>query len=262
MKNMMRTVIVAAFFVFLATGAGWEQSKAAAESIDPQAEKIMQAMNAQKQKDITASLEVVDTMDEVAETGQKIQYSHVRKLVVSEPKRFWIESTGDITNTTIWKDDTTFTLLDRSTNSYAQTSAPGTIDETMDMLLDTYGVTTPLADLLSNDLYDVLMKNANTCRYLGKHSVDGIACHHIAAMQKNIDWQIWIDAGNTPQLRKIIITYKQKPGAPQYTAVLKSFNEVSHLPGDTFSFRPPEGAKKIPFLRVKKPAKKASAKQL
>jgi hypothetical protein len=261
MKYMLQLVFVSAFFVALTTGACWGQSKAAAPSIEPQAEKIMRAMNAQKQKDIRASLEIVDTMDEVAEFGQKIQYCHVRKLKVSEPKRFWIESTGDITNTTIWKDDMSFTLLDRSANAYAQAPAPGTIDETMDMLLDTYGVTTPLADLLSNDLYDVLMKNATTCRYLGKHSVDGIPCHHIAAMQKNIDWQIWIDAGDMPQLRKIIITYKQKPGSPQYTAVLKSFNEVSQLPGDTFTFKAPEGAKKIPFLPVKKPAKKASAKQ-
>ncbi len=158
----------------------------------------MQAMNAQKKKDISASLEIVDTMDEVSEAGQKIQYSHVRKLVVSEPKRFWIESTGDITNTTIWKDDTTITLLDRSANAYAQAPAPGTIDETMDMLLDTYGVTTPLADLLSDNLYAVLMKNVTACRYLGLHSADGIKCHHIAATQKNIDWQIWIDAGDTP----------------------------------------------------------------
>jgi hypothetical protein len=261
MKHMMRTVIVSSFFVFLATGACWGQPKAGAASIDPQAEKIMQALNAQKKKDVSASLEIIDTMDEVNEAGQKIQYSHVRKLVISEPKRFWIESTGDITNTTIWKDDAAFTLLDRSANVYAQAPAPGTIDETMDMLLDAYGVTTPLADLLSNDLYDVLMKNVTSCRYLGKHSVDGIPCHHIAAMQKNIDWQIWIDAGNTPQLCKIVITYKQKPGAPQYTAVLKSFNEVSQLPHDTFTFKPPEGAKKIPFLPVKKPAKKASAKQ-
>jgi hypothetical protein len=253
--------MVSVFFVLVAVGTCRAQSKAAVPPIDPQAEKIMQAMNVQKKKDISASLEIVDTMDEVTEAGQKIQYCHVRKLVVSEPKRFWIESTGDISNTTIWKDDTTFTLLDRSANAYAQAPAAGTIDETLDMLLDTYGLTTPLADLLSNDLCDVLMKNVKTCRYLGKHSVDGIPCHHIAAMQKNIDWQIWIDAGDTPQLRKIIITYKQKPGAPQYTALLKSIHAVSQLPGDTFAFKAPEGAKKISFLPVKKPAKKASAKE-
>jgi hypothetical protein len=246
--------------VALTAGAGWGQSKAAASLIDPKAEKIMQDMNAQKKKDVSASLEIVDTMDEVDEAGQMVQYSHVRKLVVCEPNRFWIESTGDITNTTVWKDATTFTLFDRSANAYAQVPASLTIDETMDMLLDTYGVTTPLADLLSDNLYAVLMKNVTSCRYLGLHSADGIQCHHIAATQKNIDWQLWIDAGTVPQVRKIIITYKQRPGAPQYTALLKSFNVVSQLPQDTFAFRAPEGAKKIPLLPVKKPAAKVSKK--
>ncbi len=253
MKYMLQLVFFSAFFVSLTAGFGWGASAA---SIDPQAEKIMQAMNAQKKKNIMASLEIVDTMDEVSEAGQMIQYSHMRRLVVSEPKRFWIESTGDITNTTMWKDNTTITLLDRRANAYAQAAAPGTIDETMDMLLDTYGVTTPLADLLSDDLFAVLMKNVIACRYVGLHSADGITCHHIAATQKNIDWQIWIDAGGTPQLRKIIITYKQKPGAPQYTAVLKSFNEIKQLPGDTFTFKAPEKVEKIPLLPVKKRSKK------
>jgi hypothetical protein len=252
MKPILRTVIVSAFFLSLATGTCQSTSTAAAPSIDPQAEELMQKMNARKQMDISVSVEVVDTMDEVTEAGQKIQYSHVRKMVVSEPKRFWIESTGDITNTTMWKDDTTLTLFDRRANAYAQAPASGTIDETIDMLLDTYGVTTPLADLLSSDLYAVLMKNVSSCRYLGLHSADGTQCHHIAATQKNIDWQIWIDAGDTPQLRKIVITYKQKPGAPQYIALLKSIHKVSQLPEDTFAFRAPEGAQKIPLLPIKK----------
>ena len=140
-------------------------------------------------------------------------------------------------------------------------AAPGTIDETMDMLVDKYGVTTPLADLLSNDLFSVLMKNVKTCRYLGIHYTEGIKCHHIAATQNNIDWQIWVDAGDVPQLRKIVITYKQKPGAPQYTAVIKSINEVSQFPENTFTFKAPEGAKKISFLPVKERTKKAFEKK-
>jgi len=261
MKRIIQTVFLLAFALPLFIGTCWGQSKAAAPAIDPQAEKILQALNAQKKKDIKASAEVFDTMDEVLKTGEKIQYSHVRKLKISEPKQFWIESTGDITNTTIWKDDKTFTLLDRANNVYGQVAAPGTIDETMDMLVDKCGVTTPLADLLSNDLFSVLMKNVKTCRYLGIHYTEGIKCHHIAATQNNIDWQIWVDAGDVPQLRKIVITYKQKPGAPQYTAVIKSINEVSQFPENTFTFKAPEGAKKISFLPVKERTKKASEKK-
>ena len=258
MKRIVQTVFLLAFTLPLFIGTCWGQSKSVTPAIDPQAEEIMQALNEQKKKVIKASIEIADTMDEVLKTGQKIQYSHIRKLKVSEPKQFWIESTGDITNTTLWKDDKTFTLLDRTNNAYSQVAAPGTIDETMDMLVDKYGVTTPLADLLTDDLYSVLMKNAKTCRYLGLHYTDGIKCHHIAATQKNIDWQIWVDAGDVPQLRKIVITYKQRPGSPQYVAVLKTFKELDQVPEDTFAFKAPEGAQKISFLPVKKGTKKAS----
>jgi len=261
MKRIVQTIFLLAFTLPLFIGTCWGQSKAAAPAIDPQAEKILQALNAQKKKDIKASAEVVDTMDEVLKTGEKIQYSHVRKLKLSEPKQFWIESTGDITNTTLWKDDKTFTLLDRDNNVYGQVAAPGTIDETMDMMVDKYGVTTPLADLLSGNMYSVLMKNVKTCRYLGLHYAEGIKCHHIAATQKDIDWQIWVDAGDVPQLRKIVITYKQRPGSPQYIAVLKTFTELDQVPEDTFVFKAPEGAKKIPLLPVKKRTKKASEKE-
>ena len=258
MKHIAQTVFLLTVIVSLSIGTCWAKSKADAPPIDPQAEKILQALNAKKKKDIKASAEIIDTMDEVLKTGEKIQYSHVRKLKISEPKQFWIESTGDITNTTIWKDDKTFTLLDRNNNVYSQVAAPGTIDETMDMLVDKYGVTTPLADLLSDDMYSALMKNTKTCRYLGLHYADGIKCHHIAATQKNIDWQIWVDAGEMPQLRKIVITYKQRPGSPQYVAVLKSFKELDQVPEDTFLFKAPEGARKISLLPVKKGSKKAS----
>ena len=258
MKHIAQTVFLLTVIVSLSIGTCWGQSKSVTPAIDPQAEKILQALNAQKKKDIKASAEIIDTMDEVLKTGEKIQYSHVRKLKISEPKQFWIESTGDITNTTIWKDDKTFTLLDRNNNVYSQVAAPDTIDETMDMLVDKYVVTTPLADLLSDDMYSALMKNTKTCRYLGLHYADGIKCHHIAATQKNIDWQIWVDARDVPQLRKIVITYKQRLGSPQYVAVLKSFKELEQVPEDTFVFKAPEGARKISLLPVKKGTKKAS----
>ncbi|MCX5905512.1 MAG: DUF2092 domain-containing protein [Proteobacteria bacterium] len=261
MKRIIPAVFLLMIIIPLFCGIGSAQSKAAGPAIDPQAEKILQALNAQKKKDIKAGAEVIDTMDEVLKSGEKIQYSHMRKLKISEPQQFWIESTGDITNTTVWKDDKTFTLLDRSNNVYGQVAAPGTIDETMDMMVEKYGVTTPLADLLSDNVYSILMKNVKTCRYLGIHYAEGMKCHHIAATQNNIDWQIWVDAGDVPQLRKIVITYKQQPGAPQYTAVLKSFNEVPQFPDGTFTFKAPEGARKISLLPIKKRVKKASEKE-
>jgi hypothetical protein len=260
MKKFVQTVFLAAFTASLSIGTCWGEPESALPAIDPQAETIVQNLNVQKHKNIKVSLEVLDTMDEVLESGQKIQYSHVRKLMLNEPNRFWIESTGDITNTTVWKDDRTFTLLDRDNNVYGQVDAPGTIDETMDMLVDTYGVSTPLADILSDDLFSVLMKNVETCRYLGLHHVEGEKCHHIAATQKEIDWQIWVDTGDAPFVRKIVITYKQQPESPQYVAVLKTVTKLDQVPENTFTFNAPEGAKKIPLLPLEKDTGNASKK--
>lgn len=260
MKPIIQTIFLLIFTLTLLNGPCWGQSKPALPAIDPQAEKILQNLSEQKQKNIKASLEIVDTIDEVLESGQKIQYSHVRKLILSEPNQFWIESTGDVTNTTIWKDDKTFTMLDRDNNVYGQVDAPGTIDETMDMMVDTYGVSTPLADILSDDLFSVLMKDVKTCRYLGLHHVEGEKCHHIAATQQDIDWQIWVDTGDVPRVRKIVITYKKQPGSPQYSAVLKTFTKLHQVPEDTFTFNAPEGTKKIPLLPLEKDTEKASKK--
>jgi len=260
MKKFVQTVFLVALTFSISIGTCWGKQESVLPAIDPQAEKILQNLSAQKHENISASLEILDTMDEVLESGQKIQYSHVRKLMLNEPNRFWIESTGDITNTTIWKDGRTFTLLDRDNNVYGQVDAPGTIDETMDMMVDTYGVSTPLADILSDDLFSVLMKDVETCRYLGLHHVEGEKCHHIAATQQDIDWQIWVDTGDVPRVRKIVITYKKQPGSPQYSAVLKTFTKLHQVPEDTITFNTQEGTKKIPLLPLEKDTEKASKK--
>jgi hypothetical protein len=260
MKKLVQTVFLVAFTVSLSIGTCWGEPESALPAIDPQAEKILQNLTLQKHKNLNASFEVFDTMEEVLESGQKIQYSHVRKVILNEPKRLWIESTGDITNTTIWKDDRTVTLLDRDNNVYGQAEALGTIDETMDMMIDTYGVFTPLADLLSDDLFSVLMKDVKTCRYLGLHHVEGKKCHHIAATQERIDWQVWVDVGDMPVIRKIVITYTQQPESPQYIAVLKNATELDQVPENAFTFNLPEGAKKIPLLPLEKDTGKASEK--
>ncbi len=48
MKYMLQRVVVSAFIISLTAGFGW--GSASAPSIDPQAEKVMKAMNAQKKK--------------------------------------------------------------------------------------------------------------------------------------------------------------------------------------------------------------------
>ena len=103
----------------------------------------------------------------------------------------------------------------------------------------------PLVDLLYSDPYAVLIEGVTYGRYLGIHQAAGVACHHLAFSQDTIEWQIWIDAGEKPLPRKLVISYVQEPGEPQYSAVIRRWNLESSVPEGLFTFEAPEGAQKV-----------------
>ena len=143
---------------------------------------------------------------------------------MERPNHLAADATGDTLNRASWYDGRTVTVLDKEHNVYATIEAPATIDATLDKLEDEYGVVLPLADLLSADPYAVLMAGVTYGRYLGIHQAAGVACHHLAFSQDTIEWQIWIDAGDKPLPRKLVISYVQEPGEPQYSAVIRRWN--------------------------------------
>jgi hypothetical protein len=145
------------------------------------------------------------------------------------------------------------TVLDKEHNVYATIEAPGTIDATFDMLQDEYGVVLPLADLLYSDPYAVLMPGVTYGRYLGIHQAAGVACHHLAFSQETIEWQIWIDGGEKPLPRKLVISYVQEPGEPQYSATIRRWTLDAEVPEGLFTFEAPEGARKIAPEAMKGP---------
>ncbi len=96
------------------------------------------------------------------------------------------------------------------------------------------------------------MEGVTYGRYLGLHQAAGVACHHLAFSQPTIEWQIWIDAGDKPLPRKLVISYVQEPGEPQYSAVIRRWNLESKVPEGLFTFEAPEGARRIDAKDVKR----------
>jgi hypothetical protein len=65
----------------------------------------------------------------------------------------------------------------------------------------------------------------------------------------------------------VVLTHKQLPGSPQWTAYLSDWNFSPQLSDSLFAFTPPQGAQKIKFVPVQaaqapkpKPAKKKGGK--
>jgi len=191
------------------------------------------------------ALEAEETFDEIPDGQLRRQLTNVRRIAVERPSHLAADATGDTLNRAAWYDGHTVTVLDKEHNVYATMEAPATIDATFDQLQDEYGVVLPLSDLLSSDPYAVLIAGVTYGRYLGLHQAAGVACHHLAFSQDTIEWQIWIDAGEKPLPRKLVISYVQEPGEPQYSATIRRWNLESSVPEGLFTFEAPEGAQKV-----------------
>jgi len=114
-------------------------------------------------------------------------------------------------------------MYDEKEKVYGKIPVPDTIDEMLDYLEEVIENPRPLADLLYSDL-SPLAKLPVSGAYAGESYVGETACDHLAFRCKSVDWQLWVDRGKKPLIRKIVITYKELPGAPQFAALLDQWD--------------------------------------
>jgi hypothetical protein len=189
----------------------------------------------------------------VQESGQKLQFSSAFEVSLKRPDRIFVSRTDDDgIRRNLWYDGKTVSMYDEGEKVYGQIRAPETIDEMFDYLETVMDSPFPLADLLYNDLSH-LSDHALSGEYVGVSYLAGIACDHLAFRGKSVDWQLWVDRGEKPLFRKIIITYKELPGEPQISARLSEWDIEPSFSDTLFQFSVPEGARRIQVLRSKRP---------
>jgi hypothetical protein len=223
-----------------------------ARSVEPRADQELKRMGEFLAGLPRFALEAEETFDELPDGQLKRQLTNVRRVALERPNHVAADATGDTLSRASWYDGRTVTVLDKEHNVDATIEAPATIDATLDKLADEYGVEQPMADFLFSDPYAVLMAGVTYGRYLGIHQAAGVACHHLAFSQETIEWQIWIDAGDKPLPRKLVISYVDEPGEPQYSVVIRRWNLDSKVPEGLFTFEAPEGAHKVDARDMKR----------
>jgi hypothetical protein len=221
--------------------------------IDPEADTVLHQLSDHNKQVKSAITRLTDTIDDVQPDGRKLQFAHVRELTVVRPDKLKLETTGDVTSRTLWKDGKTLTVLERDKNVYAQIPDPGTIIQAIDLLQEKYNMSVPAADLLSGDVYKTMTEGSEAISYVGLGYVGEEKCHHLAFTRDNIDWQMWITVGDKPSLRKMVITYKHLPGQPQYTMQVQKVDYAPRINDAVFAAQIPKGADKIEFQPADNP---------
>jgi hypothetical protein len=184
-------------------------------------------------------------------SGQQVQAGRTVDLQVRRPNRFHSEVHSTRRNRGLYYDGKSITLLDRAQNFYGSIPAPATLDEALDVASERFGITLPLEDIIVSDPYQNAMRKITSGILLGPVAVLGVPCEHLAFSLGKVDWQIWIEEGAKPVPKKIVITYKDEEGSPEYTAIFSNWDFQTKLSDFLFKFEPPAGSTKITVAEIK-----------
>ena len=197
------------------------------------------------------TLHVEKTFDDILETGHKVQFSGAIDIALRRPDRIYVSYGDDFTSREVWFDGNQFVLQDHKARVHGQLPAAGTVDATLDVVAEKYNVVMPLAGLLGDDVQQRIDANEFFKLYIALSDVEGTPAHQILLSSETVDWQIWIDAGETPLPLKIVVTDTSEPSEPQKTFLFTDWDLAADLPESTFTPEIPEDSVLAAFLPKK-----------
>jgi hypothetical protein len=133
---------------------------------------------------------------------------------------------------------------------YATVDAPPTIVELNEIARDKYGIEIPLIDLFLWGGPHATTNEITEATDVGPGDIEGVTCEHYAYRQPGLDWQVWIQLGDHPLPRKLVLSTLTDDARPQHTSVL-TWNLAPSYNDAAFVFDPPEDARKIVFTQKK-----------
>jgi hypothetical protein len=216
---------------------------------DAKAIEVLKQMAAFKSSLEQVTIKGVSLTD--ARLGAGLIISNPQEVTVSfkRPGSMRANSFDGETNKGIIFNDGLMTVYTSETGLYAQADIPNDIDAALEFALEELGVEAPLMDLIYKDASTHLLSSDETILYLtDKSRIMGVDCHQLAIRGAEVDVQLWVEEGDRPLVRKIVITNKWEGGSPRFIANLK-WDTDPKFETDFFDFKAPEGATKIEFVR-------------
>jgi hypothetical protein len=186
--------------------------------------------------------------DVIQADGRRLQFEKQGEVYQQRPDRFSADvHLDDGRHRQFWYDGKTVSIAEFSKKLHTQIKAPPTIDGMLDMLEGVFKDPMPLADLLYNDLGS-LEERALEADIVGDAMVDGRPCTHLAFRGETVDWQMWVEQGDRPFIRKVAVAYREQPGTPQYVAWLDDWQTPEKFSEERFKFTVPADSQWIDLL--------------
>jgi len=243
----MLAALLAAPGIRAQTTPGAGDAPPAANPVDPASIQALKTMGAYLQtlKRFQVTSEV--TGERVLADGQKLQHTAMAKLDVARPNKLRAAMSSPRSQRDLYYDGKAVTLYAPAQKYYSTVEFNETLGQLIDQLESRYAVQVPLSDLFVWGTPAAQVDKIESAMNAGQDIVGGAVCDHYAFRQGQIDWQIWIAAGDQPLPRKIVITNRADEARPQSVTMI-SWNVKPTFTDAAFKFTPPKGSTKIDIL--------------
>jgi hypothetical protein len=221
---------------------------AAAPALDPAAKAALDRMGTYLRTQKTFSVKVYSSTEDVLDNDQKIMTGNQVSYVVQAPNKLYAEVSADgDRHRFYYYDGMAFTVRGSADKYYATAPFTGTIGELLTKLDEKYGIEMPLQDLFRWGNPALETGHPTAGMLIGTSMVGEWKTDHYAFRQGNTDFQVWIEKGDKPLPRKIVIANLGDPTQPEYIALL-DWNLTPDIAAGQFTYTPGPDSHKIPFM--------------
>jgi hypothetical protein len=224
--------------------------RAQTPAVDPAAVQVLKRMTDYLASLKQFSVHTLNTLEDVLDSGQRVDLDVAANVIISRPNKVRAERKGDLLNQVFYYDGKTLTLYNPSDKVYATEPAPGTIEGTLDFAYESFGLAVPVGDLVHPEAFRLLMQDVTFAAVVGKSVIGGVKCDHVVFSRPGVDFQVWVADSGRPLPRKYVVTDTGTPALLSVTTIMSDWNVAPAVADARFVFVPPQGAKRIEFMRL------------
>jgi len=193
------------------------------------------------------SVDVAVAEEAVLSQGLKIRTLREGSVVLSRSDGFKFSRSGALVAQQVSYDGENVYGIAEKAKVFVSIPLSGTNDEVMDILTKEAGAYLPGRDLFYEDAAEELLAEVLESHYLGLAPVAGASCHYVVFRGPDVDWHLWINAGDMLP-SKYLITSKWMAGAPEFEMTFSNWNLNPSINSDTFVLTAPEGYTRAKFI--------------
>lgn len=212
--------------------------------LEPEAVAALDRMGAHLRTLAPFKLVSTASTEEVYANGQKLQFLQRTTYTMGGPEKLRVKIETDSQNRDVFYNGKTFTIAAPRAGKYIQLPATGPVGEILANAYEKWGVDFPVQDLFRWGSASATAERPKEGFKVGPSRIGDAMTDQYAFRQEGVDWQIWIDQGDKPLPRKMVITNLEDPAQPQYVAYF-TWDLTPAIPTNTFEFTPTANDKRI-----------------